>query len=43
MPPQGYPLGLSHIQHPLGTEAFEPPLKEDRDYQSLAIEDKESV
>ncbi|MEN8446083.1 MAG: IS4 family transposase [Cyanobacteria bacterium J06555_13] len=36
----GLPLGLSHVQ--LWNRAFERPSKEDRDYQSLAIEDKES-
>lgn len=36
----GLPLGLSHIQ--LWNRAFERPSKEERDYQSLAIEDKES-
>jgi len=36
----GLPLGLSHLQ--LWTRAFERPSKEERDYQSLAIEEKES-
>jgi len=36
----GLPLGLSHVQ--LWNRAFERPSKEERDYQSLAIEDKES-